>query len=143
MKIRTGFVSNSSSSSFVVKGFVIPKKDINFNEFMNKILIKYPQIETDYMRELKKDECFDEWEYNYELFSNMRKLGIYATDNYEDGAPYDSILIGELLQDSEDGLDDMIIDCIITGKLEEIKQIIEEISNEPLECKVIVGTRCC
>ena len=73
----------------------------------------------------------------------MRKLGIYATDNYEDGAPYDSILIGELLQDSEYGLDDMIIDCIITGKLEEIKQIIEEISNESLECKVIVGTRNC
>ena len=29
MKVRNGFVSNSSSSSFILKGFVIPRESIN------------------------------------------------------------------------------------------------------------------
>ena len=32
MKIRSGFVSNSSSSSFVVKGYLLPKDNFDYNK---------------------------------------------------------------------------------------------------------------
>lgn len=143
MKIRTGFVSNSSSSSFVVKGFILPRESIDFTALVNKLLEKYPQLEDDYMRGLKEEEDFDECDYHWCLFSNMRKLGVFATDCEEDGAPYNTVLIGELLQDTEYDFHDMVIDCVVEGKLLEIKELIESISNQPLDCKVVVGTRMC
>lgn len=143
MKIRNGFVSNSSSSSFVVKGFIIPKEDINFDKLTNKILEKYPQLETDYMISLKEAEYFDEYEYAYELMSNMRRLNLYVAENEEDGAPSNSVLVGKLLQDTEYELRDMIIDCNIDDELKEIKEILDKTTNTPLECKIIVGTRMC
>lgn len=143
MKIRNGFVSNSSSSSFVVKGFVIPKEDINFDKLTNKILEKYPQLETDYMISLKEAEYFDEYEYAYELMSNMRRLNLYVAENEEDGAPSNSVLVGKLLQDTEYELRDMIIDCNIDDELKEIKEILDKTTNTPLECKIVVGTRMC
>jgi len=41
MKIRTGYVSNSSSTSFVIVGFETPYSEFNFNAFPKDPLFTY------------------------------------------------------------------------------------------------------
>lgn len=137
MKIRSGFVSNSSSSSFVVKGYLLPKDNFDYNkmiEIMNK-------FEFDYGEDLDEDTIKDifYWEFTDMLSSK----NIYIGTNTEDGCPdNDTLMIGQLLAevDDEDGyFETMVLDLENSPSLEDLKEKLD--INAPI--KIIVGTRYC
>ena len=137
MKIRNGFVSNSSSSSFVVKGYLLPKDNFDYNkmiEIMNK-------FEFDYGEDLDEDTIKDI--FYWEFTDMLSYKNIYIGTNTEDGCPDDNTLIvGELLAevDDEDGyFDTMVLDLENSPSLEDLKEKLD--INAPI--KIIVGTRCC
>lgn len=137
MKFRTGFVSNSSSSSFVVKGFLLPKEDFNHNK-MIEIMDKF---EFDYGDNLEEDNIKDIF-YNYFL-DELRDKKMFMSYYEEDGSPDDdTIIIGELLADidsSEGYIPTTVIDTEPSPKLDSIKEKMG--IDSPI--KIIVGTRCC
>ena len=105
MKIRSGFVSNSSTSSFILKGFVLSKDDISLENLVEKLNIGTNESE---------DINFYLYEYLREYF-DKKDLSILI--NSEDGAPNNSIVIGSMLQDTEYELMDMVIDFELDNKL--------------------------
>lgn len=137
MKIRSGFVSNSSSSSFVVKGYLLPKDNFDYNkmiEIMNK-------FEFDYGEDLDEDTIKDifYWEFADMLSSEK----IYIGTNTENGCPdNDTLMIGELLAEADDEggyFDTMVLDSENSPLLEDLKEKLD--INAPI--KIIVGTRYC
>lgn len=137
MKIRNGFVSNSSSSSFVVKGYLLPKDNFDYNkmiEIMNK-------FEFDYGEDLDEDTIKDifYWEFTDMLSSK----NIYIGTNTEDGCPdNNTLMVGELLAEVDDEggyFDTMVLDLENSPALEDLKEKLD--INAPI--KIIVGTRCC
>lgn len=137
MKIRSGFVSNSSSSSFVVKGYLLPKDSFDYNK-MIEIMDKF---EFDYGEDLDEDTIKDifYWEFTDMLSSK----NIYIGTNTEDGCPDDdTLMIGELLAEVDDEggyFDTMVLDLENSPSLEDLKEKLD--INAPI--KIIVGTRCC
>lgn len=137
MKIRSGFVSNSSSSSFVVKGYLLPKDNFDYNK-MIEIMDKF---EFDYGEDLDEDTIKDifYWEFTDMLSSK----DIYIGTNTEDGCPDDdTLMIGELLAEVDDEggyFDTMVLDLENSPSLEDLKEKLD--INAPI--KIIVGTRCC
>jgi len=128
MKIRTGFVSNSSSSSFIIRGMKIKSADI-----INKFNISKEDID-----DCKEDE--------YEIFDLLRsKLDDFSVEpdgNYFGERDYTTLIVGKSLGSLEDGdvveLKDQTLEqdqCILdnfekygfTGKL---KTYIQTISND-------------
>lgn len=88
MKIRSGFVSNSSPSSFIIKGFVFPDnviKDLDFEE----LYTKYGFDKTKY-----NPEYYDKDEINYEFLHYLDDKGIYYANDFY-GIPRGSSVIGE------------------------------------------------
>jgi hypothetical protein len=77
MKIRTGFVSNSSTSSFVIVGFLLPKKEWTHERVFNAL---YPDQEFDE----------DSW---YETFDNDEEGRAYQDDG-DGGAPKGKVIVG-------------------------------------------------
>jgi len=85
MKIRHGFVSNSSTSSFIFVGFAVPQKDFDIKDFLlnglgigEEELKKYNNLEDNIF------DILDEY--------SLRECLVYSED---DGSPTkDTILIG-------------------------------------------------
>lgn len=135
-KIRTGFVSNSSSSSFVLKGFVLSKNSFTFEDKLNimyKFGFNYKKYDK-YINEKDIDKIF------YYEFRDHISDNIALLQDVEDGAPdFDTIVIGEMLSNCEDYLPEMVIDTDLTPTLQQIK----EVFNINDSVKIVCGTRCC
>jgi len=89
MKIRNGFVSNSSSSSFVVRGIKLTIYDLA--KCLNIKNEEFEEIEDDYDK--------------FEFFSNKLddEFRIEADGNYFGEKDYNTLIVGDSLGGLEDG----------------------------------------
>jgi len=89
MKIRAGFVSNSSSSSFVLRGTKLTTEEI----------IKVLNIPQDEIDEFEEDE--------YELYEFLGEkligFSVEVDGNYFGGKDYSTLVVGESIGSLEDG----------------------------------------
>lgn len=91
MKIRNGFVSNSSSSSFILRGA----------EYTTKELIESLAIESEVQEYIEEDDL-------YEVMEAIRSklptgLQVEPTGNMFDSYDYDNLLVGKDYGYLEDG----------------------------------------
>jgi len=129
MKIRNGFVSNSSTSSFIIIGF-----DISKNESAKRKLLEIADGNEEVLR--------DDYNVSYRISKKCGiKDAIYRKGNSDNGLNDDEEVLGILLADvsSDDGgLDERFSMAELQTKLDILKvefEITEEL-------KIIAGTRC-
>lgn len=139
MKIRSGFVSNSSSSSFIVKGYLLDNKDFDEKTIMEKFGYYTEENIKKYTYVYNDKEDFDEHEMFYDFKGENRDISFL--EGYDDGVPEGKILIGETLHDSEDA---DLPDMILTAEPTEItKQIADKLGLQDEKIIIACGTRCC
>jgi len=155
VKIRVGFVSNSSSCSFVLFGIKVGKKldqnlEIKIMEAFNfdwkkeadkideSLGVDFePDVDIDVGMEEDVHEIFNKFLSFY--LEPKKKLTVIADD--EDGGPKNSVYIGKRIKTSSG-------DGVIDGKfkLDEIKKIVDSI-NKAMKTKhngeIIVGNMMC
>ena len=131
MKIRAGFVSNSSSSSFVLKGYLVDELDVQ--KAISFVRENYPEI---YERVSAYENSLDEG-FLRECVDSLPIL-IEQGDSYN-GIPNGDWFIGKVLQETDESLylDNEIIDFQPSNDLDALKEYFGIAS----EIKVIVGTR--
>jgi len=95
MKIRSGFVSNSSTSSFIVVGFELDANQFTVKDYLMKL------FDAD---ESKINECEDEEEMMELLYDYKDKFpDLYLAMHGDGGASKGKHLIGTLLAGDKDG----------------------------------------
>ena len=123
MKTRQGFVSNSSSSSFIIRGMKIKASDI---------------IETLKISKDIEEEGYDLMEF---LGSKLPEFSIKPDGNYFDEQDYSTLIVGKSLGRLNDGeavelKDDSERDNDILAKFEELgfkgtlKTYVQMVSND-------------
>lgn len=101
MKIREGFVSNSSSSSFILRGIKLKSEDI----------IKTLKITPEELEDVDQDEEYEVFEF---LSERLEDFDIEVDGNYFGGKDYSTLIVGK----SIGSLDD--------GEVEELTELTEE-----------------
>lgn len=128
MKTRNGFVSNSSSSSFVIIGY---KADEIFSDRMAALQVYAPE-----MLKNKDSEDFDIEEAWYELVNRKNPFGVKGIKYLSDDGPgYLGIVLADSDENNFPRLSIDLKEC--TEKMNEIKYLLGT-DKEP---RLIIGTR--
>lgn len=137
MKIRVGFVSNSSSSSFVMVGAKV--SNVNMVELAKKLLAKYPVKLSEFVNAnpTTKDELED-WAYDVlDALSGNCPFEYYGEENL-----FGFSLYAGSSEDS--GLDDFSLSIEeIEKAIVDTKEIMRELGIDGGEVKLIGGQRAC
>ena len=91
MKVRTGFVSNSSSSSFILRGMKLTSDDI----------IKTLNISKDEIDAFDEDEG-EIYEFLYDKLGEY-DFSVEMDGNYFGGQDYSTLIVGESIGSLNDG----------------------------------------
>ena len=123
MKTRNGFVSNSSSSSFVIIGVEVPEGTITREDFAIKVGLideKLKGEDSGYFEDQVNDCTYNKyWEYH-------------------DGAPRGKVIIGEGFSVRDEG------GCESADlNIDKIKQMLQKVGLDGYEIKVFYGPRGC
>lgn len=99
MKIRSGFVSNSSSSSFIVKGFILDNGKFNPTEIMKR----FGYLTDEVINKATHNGKYTWEDVEREVFWDFRDehQDIAILEGYEDDMNDNQIFIGEKLFDSD------------------------------------------
>ena len=153
MKIKNGFVSNSSSSSFIAKGVMFDADKWDFDELdiMNKFNFDYKKYAEEFG--YTADEDMDSYairEIFYDKFvpKISGSKNIFIKDNTEEGIPNGKVAIGEYIyegdSDSCDYVPDFVIDKETLGQISpELEKFIKALGFTTDDIKIFGGTMCC
>jgi hypothetical protein len=129
MKTRNGFVSNSSSSSFVLIGVALPRKGNSMEELVEKLMTKEELDEL-----VGGDWDTADEDEKHDAMYNI--LPIDILDDDEGGAPRGKTLVGKCIRISdEDPVEDSFA----------LADIIKDLENRGLDTnniRLYVGTMC-
>jgi hypothetical protein len=117
MKTRNGFVSNSSSSSFVCMGISLSTDTEAWVELYNKLGVTLPDYEDDDF------EPYEDFEYNKEFVEACKKLGLDIQIDHE----CDTMYFGY----SSGYLDDYESFEVSYDKMEEVKDKLVKLGYDP------------
>ena len=140
MKFRNGFVSNSSTSSFVLVGFELSDGvGEEGSEKMKKLIIDLYNVEPSTLEGIEDYELADDFYHK----SRKGENGITVLSGSDNGVG-DSIVIGVMLAetnsyDTFELPDNVTPVSEIEEKLKKIREIIEEDS----EIKIYCGSKMC
>ena len=119
MKIKSGFVSNSSTCSFILAGWPVFETDEELAELFG----------------VKEEDCYDIWE---ELFNS----GKYPIHSYSDRGNFVGVELARWSDDSGDLDIGMTINELVE-KLEELKEITRKLGVNNKTAKIYAGIYSC
>ena len=130
MKIRNGFVSNSSSSSFVIVGYKM--KDLNLSDENKKNMMD----KLDYQG--KSSYFADNW-YDFLYSDSLEKIGKNIGYLGGDGSGYIGLIIVDIPSDSYDRESSSIELSEVNDKIKKLKEFL----NVEVDPKIYSDTRSC
>ena len=141
MKYRHGFVSNSSSSSFVAKGIILDDDKLDKVEIMDKFGFDYKSFLEEYSNDI--DNIFHEEFLWGPIYNNK----VFVKTSSEDGIPDGTIAIGEYIfrGDSDDNyISEFIVDKdTISNISPELEKTINKFGYTKDDIKFFGGTMMC